>query len=79
MKTEEQRRVALDTWKKIEVCDFAETYTYFSFVDSKDLYRINYIKRKRKFPASIIFTLTEGMTEDFFDPDINWSIIFPIP
>lgn len=95
LNTEEQRRVALDTWQKIEVCDFAEAYTYSSFVDSEDLYRINYIKRKRKFPASIIFTLTEGMTEDFFgawlsendeilaedffNPDINWSIIYPIP
>lgn len=95
LKTEEQRQVALNTWQNIELCDLEEAYTYSSVIDSEDLYRIDYIKRKRKFPASIIFTLTEGMTEDFFgvwlsendeiltedffNPDINWSIIYPIP
>ncbi|WP_024295823.1 hypothetical protein [Lacrimispora indolis] len=95
LKTEEQRQVALNTWQKAELCDLVEAYTYSSIIDSEDLYRIDYIKRKRKFPASIIFTLTEGMTEDFFGawlsendeilsddyfkPDINWNIIYPIP
>jgi len=66
----------------------------FERVDSEDFYRIDYINRKIKFPTSVIFTMTEGMTEDFFgawckskeslneddfNPDLDWNRIFPIP
>lgn len=61
-------------------------------IDDEDFYRVSYIKRKVKHPSSIMFTMTEGMTEDFFgswcnfeenddsfNPDLNWNRIFPIP
>ena len=65
-----------------------------SFVDDEDFYRIGYIYRKRPYPTPILWTMTEGMVEDFFgawcseeseddndiyDPDKNWRIIFPVP
>ncbi len=63
------------------------------WVDTDDWYRADYIQRKIKHPTSIKFTMTEGMTEDFFgawynyeengddcfNPDANWNRIFPIP
>lgn len=64
------------------------------FFDSEDCYRTGYIERKIFFPKSVLFTMTEGMTEDFFgawrksledndsgsfDPDNNLNRIFPIP
>lgn len=64
------------------------------WIDSEDWYRINYIERKVKYPTSVMNTMTEGMTEDFFgawcdseednieykfNPDKNWNLIFPIP
>lgn len=66
----------------------------FCWTDMEDYYRINYIERKIKHPTSVMFTMTEGMTEDFFgawcnskesigcddfDPNLNWNRIFPIP
>ena len=64
-----------------------------SLIDDEDCYRVGYINRKVKHPSSIMFTMTEGMTEDFFgswydfensdddsfNPDANWNRIFPIP
>ncbi|MCH5160116.1 MAG: hypothetical protein J1F66_04625 [Clostridiales bacterium] len=63
-----------------------------SLLDDEDCYRVGYIDRKVKHPSSIMFTMTEGMTEDFFgawysfednddsfNPDLNWNRIFPIP
>ncbi|KLU63340.1 hypothetical protein CEB3_c02640 [Peptococcaceae bacterium CEB3] len=65
-----------------------------SFVDDEDFYRIGYIYRKRPYPTNLLWTMTEGMVEDFFgawcseleennddiyDPDKNWTIIFPVP
>lgn len=63
-----------------------------TWIDKEDWYRVDYIKRKVKYPCSILFTMTEGMTEDFFgswckeniieedfNPDSDWNIIFPIP
>lgn len=63
------------------------------WVDEEDYYRVGYIERKVKYPTSLISTITEGMTEDFFgawynhkennedefNPDIDWNLIFPIP
>lgn len=61
------------------------------WVDREDWHRINYIYRKVKYPVSILFTLTEGMTEDFFrawcakedkdsfNPDMKLDLIFPLP
>ncbi len=64
------------------------------FLDDEDWYRLDYIVRKQPFPVSLYFTLSEGMVEDFFgawypydddendenyNPDTNWSLIFPMP
>ncbi|ENJ6137806.1 hypothetical protein AB1Z82_003999 [Bacillus cereus] len=68
-------------------------YNYKTFIDKEDWYRIDYIKRKQYFPASIYYTMSEGMVEDYFnswiedndaedifnDSDIDWGIIFPCP
>ena len=66
----------------------------FCFIDKEDVYRLDYINRNVHRPLSIINTMTEGMVEDFFgawcsqneeeiddvyNPDENWSIIFPVP
>lgn len=65
----------------------------FQFIDDEDYHRISYIYRKQKRPYSIDLTMTEGMVEDFFgawsaedsgsedlyNPDTNWQIIFPVP
>jgi len=67
-----------------------ESINYF---DEDDWYRLDYISRKQPFPASLYFTMSEGMVEDFFgawypangdvdnvfNPDENWEIIFPLP
>jgi hypothetical protein len=66
----------------------------FQFIDKEDGYRLDYITRKQKRPFSLHLTMTEGMVEDFFgawypeddtnlddfyNPDSNWQIIFPVP
>jgi hypothetical protein len=95
LKSEDQRKVALKTWQNTSLNGLKAAYTYQNdtFIDREDWYRIDYINRKIKKPSSIIFTLTEGMTEDFFgawlpdeadqDNDFNpyndCNIIFPIP
>ncbi|HZG61405.1 MAG TPA: hypothetical protein VEY68_13195 [Anoxybacillus sp.] len=62
-------------------------------IDREDLYRLDYIFRKQRYPLSLYFTMTEGLVEDFFgswcpeeeteddvyNPDENWRIIFPVP
>ncbi len=66
----------------------------YDFLDNEDWYRLDYILRKQPFPVSLYFTLSEGMVEDFFgawypyeneesednyNPDDDWSLIFPMP
>lgn len=64
----------------------------YSIIDDEDMYRLGYIYRKQKRPFNLYWTMTEGMVEDFFgawcpendeshvyNPDENWSIIFPMP
>ncbi len=65
----------------------------FNFFDNEDAYRLGYLKRKMPSPYPLHFTMTEGMTEDFFsawDSDSDdgqfsvgspssWQIIFDIP
>ncbi len=66
----------------------------FQFIDQNDASRLGYAQRKQKRPYSIFSTMTEGMVEDFFgawcpddqtktedlyNPDTNWLIIFPVP
>lgn len=70
------------------------TYRYNGIIDGEDWHRIDYIRRKQPFPTSIYYTMTEGMTEDYFgawfpdeeqeyddvyNPDIDWRRIFPVP
>ncbi len=65
----------------------------YDFLDDEDWYRLDYILRKQPFPVSLYFTLSEGMVEDFFgawypydeeesednyNPDDNWNLIFPM-
>ncbi len=61
----------------------------FTFTDSEDGYRLDYIRRKRPRPYNLALTMTEGQTEDFIgawdgeeegmfnsgSPD-NWQNIF---
>lgn len=80
--------------KAYDYSDLADGNDSIPWIDPEDLYRIGYIERKIKYPASVLYTMTEGMTEDFFgawcgsehgdegeqfDPDKNWNRIFPIP
>ena len=65
----------------------------FSFFDNEDAYRLSYLMRKMPSPQPLHFTMTEGMTEDFFgawDSDSEdeqfsmgnpseWQTIFDIP
>lgn len=94
--------VAAKTWQVLNSDIISKLFTHkkktikdedeILWIDKEDWYRVDYIKRKVKYPCSIIFTMTEGMTEDFFgawchemikeeefNPDKNWNIIFPIP
>lgn len=65
----------------------------FYFFDNEDAYRLSYLMRKMPSPQPLHFTMTEGMTEDFFgawDSDSEddqfsmgspseWQTIFDIP
>ena len=64
----------------------------FSFWDHEDEYRLNYLRRKYPIPTNIQHIMSEGYVEDFFsswyakketddifDPDDNWQIIFDVP
>jgi len=65
----------------------------FNFFDNEDAYRLSYLMRKMPSPQTLHFTMTEGMTEDFFgawDSDSDdeqfsiggpgsWQTIFDIP
>ena len=102
LSSESLRTEASLTWQVVDSDILSKIYTHdrksvnpqekITWVDQEDWYRVNYIKRKIKYPCSILFTMTEGMAEDFFgawlneeiddydfNPDINRSIIFPIP
>lgn len=102
LQNEASRTDAAKTWQVLNSDIISKLFTHqkktakdedeILWIDEEDWYRVNYIKRKVKYPCSIIFTMTEGMTEDFFgawcsetpidgefDPDRNWNIIFPIP
>ncbi|WP_151040686.1 hypothetical protein [Bacillus safensis] len=81
-----------DDWSRVDLNYLKYTYSYDGIIDSEDWRRIDYIKRKQPFPASIYYTMTEGMVEDYFgawcpndgnddlyNPDLNWRIIFPVP
>lgn len=99
---EPSRTAAAKTWQVLNQDIISKLFTHqrrtvkgkgeILWIDKEDWYRVDYIKRKVKYPCSIIFTMTEGMTEDFFgawcretikegdfNPDTNWNIIFPIP
>ena len=49
----------------LEACFSYHGDTY-SLTDDEDVYRISYIMRKVKRPYNIYYTMTEGMTDDFF-------------
>lgn len=64
----------------------------FTFSDKFDAQRLNYLQRKMPFPVPLLFTMTEGMTEDFIyswdgdeeqlfsiDSPRDWQAIFDIP
>ena len=66
----------------------------FNIIDQEDGYRLHYITKNQKRPYSLHLTMTEGMVEDFlgswypenddniddfFNPDRNTQIIFPLP
>lgn len=83
-----------DVIRKLFIYDTVKiTGEELCWIDNEDYYRIGYIERKVKYPTSLIFTMKEGMTEDFFgswcnfeenndgnfNPDENWNRIFPIP
>lgn len=81
-----------EEWSSVDLNHLKHTYSYNGITDSEDWLRIDYIRRKQPFPASIYYTMTEGMVEDYFgawcpddededlyNPDINWRIIFPVP
>ncbi|MFE4075186.1 hypothetical protein [Peribacillus sp. YIM B13477] len=81
-----------EEWNRVDINYLEHTYSYKGITDSEDWHRIDYIIRKQPFPASIYYTMTEGMVEDYFgawcpddedydlyNPDINWRIIFPVP
>jgi hypothetical protein len=81
-----------EEWNSVDLNYLKHTYSYNGITDSEDWRRIDYIRRKQPFPASIYCTMTEGMVEDYFgawcpddedddlyNPDINWRIVFPVP
>lgn len=62
------------------------------FFDREDAYRLDYLRRKYPLPPNILHIMTEGHVEDFFgawlskeetedafDPDKKWGVIFDIP
>lgn len=104
LNTNEKFYLAQQTWMKPDNTILDRLYCYsikkpngkdsVQWVDQDDWYRVDYINRKVKYPVSILFTMTEGMVDDFFeawcadeniqdddtfDPETNWNLIFPIP
>ncbi|PKM51749.1 MAG: hypothetical protein CVV02_05660 [Firmicutes bacterium HGW-Firmicutes-7] len=96
------RIIATKTWQVLDLDIISKLFIHqkktvkdegeILWIDEEDWHRVGYINRKVKYPCSIIFTMTEGMTEDFFgawctetikeedfNPDRDWNIIFPIP
>jgi len=49
----------------LELC-FTYTGDNLSIIDNEDISRIAYIFRKQKRPYNIYYTMTDGMTDDFF-------------
>ena len=49
----------------LEICFSYQGDTYL-LTDDEDAYRISYIMRKVKRPYNVYYTMTEGMTDDFF-------------
>ncbi len=99
---ESLRNIATESWQMLNQNIISKIFAHktksindqevISWIDEEDWSRVDYIKRKVKYPCSIFLTMTEGMTEDFFgawcieDTDTgdfnslkNWNIIFPIP
>lgn len=81
-----------EEWNNVDLNYLKHSYSYNGITDREDWHRINYIRRKQPFPASIYYTMSEGMVEDYFgawcpikedeelyNPDVNWRIIFPVP
>lgn len=78
--------------EKLKDC-FSYKGDNYSLTDDEDTYRISYIMRKVKRPYNIYYTMTEGMTDDFFgswiasdeddadsfDPDNITINIFDLP
>jgi hypothetical protein len=103
LSSEESRVIASNTWQVLDYNIISKLYQHekktvnnekLFWIDDEDWYSVNYIRQKVKYPCSILFTMTEGMTEDFFgawydydneddynrfNPDHNKNIIFPIP
>jgi len=64
----------------------------FEFYDKEDHYRVGYLYRKHPMPTNILHMMSEGHVEDFFgawlhqedsedgfNPDENWRILFDVP
>jgi hypothetical protein len=64
----------------------------FTFYDTEDHYRMEYLQRKYPLPTNILHIMSEGHVEDFFgswcaknettgqfNPDDNWGILFDVP
>ena len=64
----------------------------FEFFDKEDYYRVGYLYRKHPMPTNILHMMSEGHVEDFFgswldqedsedvfNPDENWRILFDVP
>ena len=64
----------------------------FEYFDDEDYHRIEYLRRKHPFPASVLHIMSEGHVEDFFgswcnsencegvyDPNVDWGILFDVP
>jgi hypothetical protein len=49
----------------LELC-FTYTGDNLNIIDDEDIYRIAYIFRNQKRPYNIYYTMTDGMTDDFF-------------
>jgi hypothetical protein len=102
LQDESSRIAAAETWQILSPDILSNLFIHqkknlknddeIQWIDKEDWYRVDYIKRKVKYPCSILFTMTEGMAEDFFgawcpetikDGDFNshtqCNIIFPIP
>ena len=71
---------------------FVDNIEGHEFVDSEDRYRLDYLRRKHPFPASIQLLMSEGHVDDYFgawcgdleqpdqfDPDEDQRVIFDVP